>query len=688
MMRRACHALVLSAIVLSLLIAPSASPVPVAAAAGTGPEWGVVARSSVVARVYYADRTDLAQLAGRLDVWEVRGDQSYLIAALTQSDWQRLAAAGYRLQIEIALTAELNRPRTYLPGQINGIPGYPCYRTVEETFATAESIVAQHPTLAQWIDIGDSWEKVTPGGNAGYDLRVLRLTNANSTAPKAKLFSMSSMHAREYAPAELNTRYAEYLINNYGVDADVTWLLDYNEIHLLLQANPDGRKWAEAGNSWRKNTNNNYCANTTSRGADLNRNWPFKWNYCSAALGCSSGVQCDDLYRGPSAASEPETQSTVAYIRSIFPDQRPDDEITPAPDTSTGVFLDLHSYSQLVLWSWGFTYNPAPNATALQTLGRKMAYFNSYTPDQSVGLYPTDGTTDDTAYGELGVPAYTFEMGTNFFQACSTFESTILPNNLPALVYAAKAARRPYQTPSGPEAVNVTVTPTTTTGLTVTLAATVNDTRFNNSNGTEPTQAIAVARYSVDAPSWIIGTTTQPLTATDGAFNTSIENVAATVDISGLSLGRHTLFVEAQDTNGNWGVPTAVFVQVGPVVGQGGVPQLSPLQQTGSGRAGAQVAYALGVKNIGGYTDTFTLTLMGNEWPAVLGVTQTQLAPNAAVTVPLTVTIPLAAPVGDMDFVTITALGAQGSQSVVVRTNSAIVYDVYLPTLLGGEAAR
>ena len=157
MMRRVCHAVVLITIVLSLLIAPSASPLPAAAAAGNGPEWGVVARSSVVARVYYADRTDLAQLAGRLDVWEVRGDQSYLIAALTQSDWQRLAAAGYRLQIEIALTAELNRPRTYLPGQINGIPSYPCYRTVEETFATAESIVAQHPTLAQWIDIGDSW---------------------------------------------------------------------------------------------------------------------------------------------------------------------------------------------------------------------------------------------------------------------------------------------------------------------------------------------------------------------------------------------------------------------------------------------------------------------------------------------------------------------------------------------------
>ncbi|MBI5565492.1 MAG: hypothetical protein HY870_11375, partial [Chloroflexi bacterium] len=570
MRRRASQTLLLSVIVLALLIAPSSSVLAVAAAKGNVPEW------SVVARVYYTDRADLARLAERLDIWEVRGDQRYMIAALTQSDWQRLAAEGYRLQIEIALTAELNRPRTYLPGQIDGIPGYPCYRTVEETFATATTIVAQHPTLAQWIDIGDSWEKVTPGGNAGYDLGVLRLTNANSAAPKAKFFAMSAIHAREYTPAELNTRFAEYLVNNYGADPDVTWLLDYNEIHLLLQANPDGRKWAEQNYSWRKNTNNNFCANTNSRGIDLNRNWPFGWGGPGA-----SDVACNETFRGPGAASEPETQSTVAYVRSIFPDQRPDDRITPAPDTATGVFLDLHSYSQLVLWSWGDTYDAAPNGTQLQTLGRKFAYFNNYTPDQSVGLYPTSGTTDDTVYGELGVPAYTFELGTSFFQACSTFESTILPNNRPALVYAAKAARRPYQSPAGPDALNVTVTPTATTGLTATLTATANDTRFNSSNGSEPTQSIAAARYSIDAPSWITGTVTQPMTATDGAYNTSIENIVAVVNVSDLSEGRHTLFVEAQDANGNWGVPTAVFVQVGPVVSQGGLPLLMPDQQTG-----------------------------------------------------------------------------------------------------------
>jgi carboxypeptidase T len=98
------------------------------------------------------------------------------------------------------------------------------------------------------------------------------------------------------------TRFAETLIEGYGVDADLTWLLDEHEIHLMLHANPDGRKQAETGLSWRKNTNENYCgATSTSRGADLNRNFAFQWGCC----GGSSGDACSSTFRGASAASEP-----------------------------------------------------------------------------------------------------------------------------------------------------------------------------------------------------------------------------------------------------------------------------------------------------------------------------------------------------------------------------------------------
>lgn len=552
MLRRFLSVFVLVVILAAFPIAAVQTTPPAAAARSGAPTDRVV-----VVRIYYTDRAELAALSAWLDVWAVHPQEGYLDAGVTPAQYFSLLTSGYRIEIDTVRTTAYNRPGLSLPEQINSIPGYSCYRTVEETFAAAQNIATNYPTLAQWIDVGDSWEKIASGGLPGYDMLVLKLTNQNTLGPKPKFFVMSSVHAREYAPAELDMRYAEYLINNYGVDPDVTWLLDYNEIHLLLQANPDGRKYAETGLLWRKNTNNNYCANTNSRGADLNRNYPFHWGGSG-----SSGIECDETYRGPSAASEPETQAVINYVQSQYPDLRPDDLTTPAPITTSGIFLDLHSYSELVLWPWGFTNSAAPNGTALQTLGRKFAYFNNYEPEQSIGLYPTDGTTDDFAYGTLGVPAYTFEMGTDFFQACSTFESTIVPDNLPALVYAAKAARRPYQTPAGPDVLSVTATPTTTiAGTLVTLNASADDTRYKAGSG-EPTQNIAAARYTIDAPSWVTGAISYPLSAADGSLNSSVEAITAQLSTAGIAPGRHSVFIEAQDASSNWGVPTAVFIWV------------------------------------------------------------------------------------------------------------------------------
>lgn len=227
--------------------------------------------------------------------------------------------------------------------------------------------------------------------------------------------------------------------------------------------------------------------------------------------------------------------------------------------------MDIHSSGQLVLWPWGFTNQASGNGTQLQTLGRKFAYFNNSLPEQAIGLYPTDGTTDDFAYGELGLAAYTFELGTQFFQSCSYFENNLIPWNIPALVYAAKAAQAPYRTPAGPDALNVATSAMTVTGGTVvTLTATINDTRYNNSNGTEPTQNIAAAAYYLDTPPWITTTTPipYPMSPADGNFNSPVEGATITIDTSSLALGRHTVFVRGQDANSNWGVVSAVFLDI------------------------------------------------------------------------------------------------------------------------------
>jgi carboxypeptidase T len=446
---------------------------------------------------------------------------------------------------------------------IVGIPGYSCYETVEETFAVADYLVAAYPGLASLIDIGDSWQKTQ--GSGGYDLRVLKLTNGAVSGDKPKLFINAAIHAREYTTAPLVLSFARWLTGGWGVDADATWLLDHHEVHLLLQTNPDGRKRAEAGLSWRKNVNNNHCANTNTRGVDLNRNFSFTWN--STAGQGSSGNACDLTYRGPSAGSEPEVQAIQSYLRGLWPDRRGPLATDAAPADTSGIHLDIHSYSQLVLWPWGTTSTPAPNGPALQTLGRRLAWFNGYTPQQSIGLYPTDGTSDSISYGELGVASYTIELGTSFFQSCADYNNTIKPNNLPALIYAAKVARAPYITPGGPDITGLTLGSNASTvgvqvGAAVPLTASATDTRFNNSNGTEATQAIAGAEYTIDTPPWAAGATPVALGAADGSFNATTEGLSGSIATAGLSVGRHTVFVRARDVSGTWGPVSAVFINV------------------------------------------------------------------------------------------------------------------------------
>jgi hypothetical protein len=374
------------------------------------------------------------------------------------------------------------------------------------------------------------------------------------------LLLTAAIHAREYTTAELVTRFMEELVTGYGTDADVTWILDHHEVHAVLHANPDGRKQAETGISWRKNTNQAYCGPTSSRrGADLNRNFDFLWNCCNG----SSDNQCDWDYHGPYAASEPEIQALQNHITAVFADQRGPDLQDAAPDDASGVYIDIHSYGRLVLWPWGFSNQEPPNAAQLRTLGLKLAYPNNYRPTQAVGLYPVDGASDDYVYGELGVAAYTIELGTRFFQSCSTFENAILPDNLPALLYAAKVARTPYLTPAGPDSTGLSVSEAeVTAGTPVTLSATIDDARYAQSYDSEPPQAIAAAEWYVDTPPWEPGASATPMTVSDGQWDSSIEYVAATLDTTGWSPGRHTLFVRGQDADGHWGAVSALFLSL------------------------------------------------------------------------------------------------------------------------------
>jgi hypothetical protein len=514
----------------------------------------------LVVRAHFDDPAMLSEVMWWTDPWEIDAPAGFLVVDVDADELARLHAAGFRVEVDEELSYALCEPREVPKDQLSGIPGFPCFRTVEETFAAAEAMARRHPDLVEWIDVGDSWEQLHGGepGFGGYDLMVLRLTNRtvagigtpNAPDSKPRLFVEGGLHAREYSGPELLMRFAEGLVDRYGIDADATWLLDEHDLHLLLFANPDGRKRAEAGVRWRKNANNDYCTNTDLRGADLNRNFEYEWNCC----GNSSSDPCHEAYRGATAASEPETQAVQTYLEAIFPVQW-----TPVPTVeATGVFIDLHSYGSNLGWPWFHMGEPGPNNTELTTLGRRLGFLNGYLASEVYGFI--DGSAADFAYGTTGVASYLFELGTAFFQDCETFETTVLPANLSALRYAAKVARAPYLTPSGPSVTSIALAPgpLVDEGDVITVEVIADDTGFRSHGSPEPTQRIAAVRMILDRPPWRPGPPAAvAMDPADGAFDSPEETAVASLDTTGLGPGRHTLFVEARDGSGTWGAVSA-----------------------------------------------------------------------------------------------------------------------------------
>ncbi|MEO7326676.1 MAG: M14 family zinc carboxypeptidase [Dokdonella sp.] len=555
-----------------------------------------------VVEAHYPDNAALGRAAANFQHVIVDAQRQVLRVDTDEGGMRMLEDAGLSVSIDEVASAKLNAFYAHFEQAKaaglapDSIPGFQCFRTVEETYSTMDSLVANHPGIVTIDDLGPTWKK-TQNAAQGYEMRALRITNlatAASDPDRPKLVVFTSIHAREYAPAELNTRFAEWLVNNYGTDAEATWLVDHNDFRLVLQANPDGRKQAETGISWRKNTDsvNGMCSGTPNGsaqpGIDLNRNFPFHWDIVPNNGG-SSGTKCNLTYRGPAKQSEPETDNLVKYVAGIcnaagecnggvFADRRigpmnpassAGDGGAAAPDDTTGFFIDIHSNAALVLWPWGDTASAAPNQAAMRTLGRRLAYFNGYTPEQSDTLYPTDGATDDNMYGLLGVPGFTIETdGNGFFEDCATFESITAPENIAALRYASRMLHAPYKLPGGPDVYALAATAPTqgTSGLYVTVTATIDDLRYNQSNGTQSTYPIKSASAYLDTLPWDINAAAIALAANDGAFDGKTEVVHGDISLAGLTPGRHILYVQGVNTfgggNGTPGTPDALFIDV------------------------------------------------------------------------------------------------------------------------------
>jgi len=152
----------------------------------------------------------------------------------------------------------------------------------------------------------------------------VRITGNESSTPentKPQMLFTSMIHSREVSALMNNIYFMWYLIENYNTNDAVKELVDNNELYFVPVVNPDGLRWNEhlnsnGGGMQRKNLRPNTGGTTnttTSRGVDLNRNFDYYWGYNNIG---SSGNPSSSTYRGPSPASEPETQIMEDFILS------------------------------------------------------------------------------------------------------------------------------------------------------------------------------------------------------------------------------------------------------------------------------------------------------------------------------------------------------------------------------------
>jgi len=435
-------------------------------------------------------------------------------------------------RVEAGRRAELTADE--LPPHLIGRAAPSYFRTYDQMKTAIYDLAAKYPDLVEVRDIGDSAEKVA--GKADRDILALVLTNKNvGGTDKPKAVHVGGIHAREIANPELLMTFATQLLEGHGRDAEATMLLDSRETILIPILNPDGHAVVERGFAGEKDGDTMQRKNTSAGdprvGTDLNRNYDFHWG----GPGASSNPR-SETYRGPSAASEVETQALQNFIGVEKPD----------------FFIDWHSYSKLNLFPWGDTKEHTKDHEAFQAIANKWTTYNGYSPIQAIQLYPTSGTTDDFVYGKFGVPGMTVETGSSFHQSETEFQKT-LRENLPVLTYTTKILDAPFQRIFGPDAFDMLVDPTTKQ-----VEAHLTD--ANNGK-----QALAGAELVTD-PTAAPGSGVA-LKAADGAFDEVDEVVTGSAaGAPGLApdAGDGTLvYVRGRDSGGNWG-PLAAQWLTGP----------------------------------------------------------------------------------------------------------------------------
>jgi hypothetical protein len=132
-----------------------------------------------------------------------------------------------------------------------------------------------YPTYSAYVDMMNSFQTDYPALcsihsiatlQSGHQLLVAQINNGTSAGKPQFLYS-STIHGDETTGYILTLRMIDYLLSNYGINDEVTNIVDNVDIWICPLANPDGTYY------FNDNTVNG-ATRGNANGVDLNRNYP------------------------------------------------------------------------------------------------------------------------------------------------------------------------------------------------------------------------------------------------------------------------------------------------------------------------------------------------------------------------------------------------------------------------------
>lgn len=278
------------------------------------------------------------------------------------------------------------------------------YFTYEEYLAELDAMRAAYPDLiTEKAGIGDfeTWE--------GRPIHWVRISdNPEMDEDEKEVLYTSIHHAREPMSLSQTIFYMWSILEQYGVDEEITYLVDNTEMYFVPMINPDGYKHnhtTNPGGGGMHRKNRNPDIGVSNKGVDLNRNYSYHWNEAG-----TSPDENSDVFAGDSAFSEPETQAIKWFCENH--------EFEFAHNA--------HAHGDLLLFPIGWAYAEfAEDHDYFQRYTDHQSVHNGYIGQKATELYPAAGDSDDWMYIESPeIFAVTPEVGDAFWPPSSAIIPT------------------------------------------------------------------------------------------------------------------------------------------------------------------------------------------------------------------------------------------------------------------------